>query len=163
MTAAPDIRVARVAEDFAEATRLFRQYEASLDTDLCFQGFEAELASLPGQYAPPSGDLFLVRGTDGVTVGCVALRPAGTDGVCEMKRLYVAPEGRGLGLGKMLMRQVIDRARTIGYREMRLDTLPSMTQAQSMYREAGFRPIAPYYKTPVGGTVFLALDLTEAP
>jgi len=149
------------AGDLADASALFREYEASLDTDLCFQGFEAELAGLPGKYAPPAGALFIARAQDGDAVGCVALRAVEPEGVCEMKRLYVAPAGRGLGLGKALMGAVIGEAKRIGYREMRLDTLPSMLTAQTMYRAAGFREIAPYYDTPVGGTVFMALDLTR--
>ena len=140
--------------------RLFRAYEGSIDTDLCFQGFEAEVASLPGKYAPPRGALYIAVAANGAPVGCVALRPVEVAGVCEMKRLYVAPQGKGQGLGKALMQAVIGEARRIGYREMRLDTLPSMTTAQAMYREAGFVSIDPYYDTPVGGTVFMALDLT---
>jgi ribosomal protein S18 acetylase RimI-like enzyme len=150
------------ADQLADTVRLFRDYEASLDTDLCFQGFEAEVASLPGKYAPPQGALFVARSAGGEALGCVALRPVEPAGACEMKRLYVAPQGRGLGLGRALMEAVIAEARRIGYREMRLDTLPSMTTAQAMYREAGFVPIDPYYDTPVGGTVFMALDLTVA-
>jgi ribosomal protein S18 acetylase RimI-like enzyme len=161
MPADPVIRSVRSAEELAAVATLFREYEASLDTDLCFQGFEAELAGLPGAYAPPRGELLLARDPSGEPLGCVALRPVDPGGVCEMKRLYVAPTGRGLGLGKALMAAVIDQARGLGYREMRLDTLPAMTTAQRMYREAGFRPIEPYYKTPVGGTVFMALGLTR--
>lgn len=151
----------RTADDLADTAALFRAYEASLDTNLCFQGFEAELAGLPGAYAPPFGELFIARGGDGSAVGCVALRPVEPKGTCEMKRLYVAPAGRGSGLGRALMEAVIREARDIGYREMRLDTLPSMTVAQSMYRAAGFRLIEPYYDTPVGGTVFMALGLSS--
>lgn len=161
MAASHTILPVETADHLAATVRLFRAYEASLDTDLCFQGFEQEVASLPGKYAPPRGALFLVLARDGEAIGCVALRPIEVDGVCEMKRLYVAPAGRGLGLGKALMRAVIGEARRRGYREMRLDTLPSMTAAQAMYRQAGFVPIEPYYETPVGGTVFMALDLTE--
>lgn len=153
---------ARSADQLVAVVRLFREYEASLDTDLCFQDFEAEVAALPGKYAPPSGELLVAETDEGEALGCVALRPVDPAGTCEMKRLYVAPGGRGLGLGRALMEAVICEAKRIGYCEMRLDTLPSMTTAQSMYREAGFRPIEPYYETPVGGTVFLALDLTEA-
>ena len=160
MTPSPTIRPVRSTEDLVATAVLFRDYEASLDTDLCFQGFEEEVAGLPGKYAPPRGALFIAVAADGETVGCVALRPVEPDGACEMKRLYVAPQGRGQGLGRALMQAVIDEATRIGYREMRLDTLPSMTTAQAMYREAGFVPIAPYYETPVGGTVFMALDLT---
>jgi ribosomal protein S18 acetylase RimI-like enzyme len=155
------IRPVHDAEDVAVAAELFRAYEIAIETDLCFQGFADELAGLPGKYAPPSGALFLARAADGAPVGCVALRSVEPEGSCEMKRLYVAPEGRGLGLGKALMQSVVDEARRIGYREMRLDTLPTMLAAQAMYRAAGFREIAPYYDTPVGGTVFMARDLGE--
>lgn len=151
----------RTDDELAAATALFREYEASLDTDLCFQGFEAELAGLPGAYAPPTGELFIARDGEGRAIGCVALRPVEPKGTCEMKRLYVAPAGRGQGLGRALMVAVIGEAREIGYRQMRLDTLPEMTTAQAMYRAAGFREIAPYYDTPVGGTVFMALDLAR--
>lgn len=161
MNPVPTIAPVRTAADLAEAASLFRAYEASLDTDLCFQGFEAELAGLPGLYAPPRGELFLARSGEGQPIGCAALRPVELEGACEMKRLYVAPQGRGLGLGKALMQAVIEAATRIGYRQMRLDTLPSMTVAQAMYRGAGFREIAPYYDTPVGGTVFMALGLGE--
>lgn len=150
----------RTGDALDAAARLFRDYEASIDTDLCFQGFDQELASLPGKYAPPHGELLIAVDQAGEAVGCVALRPVESDGVCEMKRLYVAPAGRGQGLGKALMLAAIGEARRIGYREMRLDTLPSMIAAQAMYREAGFVAIAPYYDMPVGGTVFMALDLT---
>jgi ribosomal protein S18 acetylase RimI-like enzyme len=150
----------RTGDALDAAARLFRDYEASIDTDLCFQGFDQELASLPGKYAPPHGELLIAVDEAGEAVGCVAFRPVESDGVCEMKRLYVAPAGREQGLGKALMLAAIGEARRIGYREMRLDTLPSMIAAQAMYREAGFVAIAPYYDTPVGGTVFMALDLT---
>lgn len=160
MSAVPMIGPVCTAEDLTEVAALFRAYEASLDSDLCFQGFEAELAGLPGQYAPPGGALLVARAPDGAAVGCVALRPFGDNGVCEMKRLYVAPRGRGLGLGKALMQAVIGEALRIGWREIRLDTLPSMTVAQAMYRKAGFVPIEPTGATPAGGRVFMALDLT---
>lgn len=161
MTPRPIIIPVRRRSDLEGVARLFRDYEASLDTDLCFQGFEAEVASLPGKYAPPTGELLIARSDEGQVIGCVALRAVEPEGSCEMKRLYVAPAGRGLGLGKALMGAVIGEARRLGYREMRLDTLPSMLTAQAMYRAAGFREIAPYYDTPVGGTVFMALDLTR--
>lgn len=145
----------------AVVARLFADYSASLDVDLSYQDFGSELAALPGKYAPPSGELLLARRNDGEPLGCVGLRPLAFDGVCEMKRLYVAPSGRGVGLGKALMRTIIERARQIGYCEMRLDTLPSMAAAQAMYRDAGFVPMEPYYETPVEGTVFLRLRLTS--
>ncbi|MBX7249246.1 MAG: GNAT family N-acetyltransferase [Caulobacteraceae bacterium] len=160
MTRTITVHLAGANRDLADIVRLFRAYEASIDTDLCFQGFDAEVASLPGKYAPPKGALLMARTPRGQPIGCVAVRPIEGDGVCEMKRLYVAPEGRGAGLGKALMQAAIGEARRIGYREIRLDTLPSMTTAQALYRAAGFVRIAPYYGTPVGGTVFMSLDLT---
>lgn len=132
---------------------LFREYEQSLGVDLCFQGFAQELASLPGAYAPPRGRLLLAL--DGAEpVGCVALRPLGDD-VCEMKRLYLRPTLRGRGAGRQLAERIIAEARAIGYRAMRLDTLPAMKDAIAMYERLGFRPIAPYYANPVPGTRYL--------
>jgi ribosomal protein S18 acetylase RimI-like enzyme len=145
--------------DLAAAASLFRAYAASLPIDLAYQGFDTELAVLPGKYAPPSGALLLARRADGEAIGCVALRPIIPMGCCEMKRLYVAPQGRGLGLGHALVAAILAEAAQIGYREMRLDTLATMTEALALYRKSGFEPIAPYYDTPIGGTVFLAKRL----
>jgi len=139
-----------------EAVRaLFKAYEASLGIDLCFQDFDAELASLPGKYAPPSGELLLARDSAGEPVGCVGLRALGTEGGCEMKRLYVSPKGRGLGLGRGLVDAVVDEAKRIGYGEMRLDTLPTMTAAIGLYRASGFETIDAYYETPIADTIFM--------
>ena len=146
--------------DFVAADRLFRDYAASLKIDLCFQDFEAELAALPGKYAPPKGALLLARNQQAEAIGCVALRPSAADR-CEMKRLYVAPAARGGGLGKALMNAIVGEGRRIGYRAMRLDTLPQLTTALAMYEAAGFVRIAPYYATPVEGTIFLELDLQQ--
>lgn len=139
--------------------RLFRAYAASLPMGLEYQGFEEELASLPGKYAPPGGALLIARGASGAALGCIALRPLDEPGVCEMKRLYVAPEGRGLGLGRKLALAIIEAARAAGYREMRLDTLASMAEARGLYRSLGFVEIGPYYETPVENTVFMSLTL----
>ncbi len=138
---------------------LFRAYAASLDVDLAYQDFAAELAGLPGKYAPPRGVLLLARDAARRPAGCVALRPMGADGVCEMKRLYVAPSARGSGLGRALVDAAIDAATRLRYREMRLDTLPSMGTAQALYEAVGFVPAAPYYDTPIAGTLFLSLRL----
>jgi GNAT superfamily N-acetyltransferase len=136
----------------AAVAALFREYASSLGVDLSFQHFEEELASLPGDYAPPKGRLLLADD------GCVALRPFDGD-ICEMKRLYVRPSARGTGLGRALIERVIDEARVIGYRRMRLDTLPSMHTAKAMYRAFGFREIEPYRFNPVEGTKFFELEL----
>lgn len=144
--------------DVAVVASLFRAYAASLDVDLAYQDFEAELAGLPGHYAAPRGLLLLARDIDGTPLGCVACRPLG-EGICEMKRLFVAPAGRGRGLGRLLVRRLFVDARALGYREMRLDTLASMTAAQALYLAEGFEPTTPYYDTPVAGTVFLSRPL----
>jgi ribosomal protein S18 acetylase RimI-like enzyme len=151
---------ARSSADLDAVKRLFTAYASALGIDLSYQGFEEELAGLPGKYAAPSGALLIARGWDGEPLGCVALRPLDDAGRCEMKRLYVSPRGRGLGLGKALVDAVIAEAKRIGYREMRLDTLPTMGEAISLYRKAGFQPIDPYYETPVAGTIFMGRRLT---
>jgi ribosomal protein S18 acetylase RimI-like enzyme len=146
-------------EDVKAVARLFADYAASLDIDLTYQAFDEELASLPGQYAPPFGALLLARNLAGRPLGCVALRPFGDAGACEMKRLYVAPSGRGSGVGRALALAIVAEGRRIGYREMLLDTLPVMRPAIGLYRALGFRSVEPYYDTPVPGTIFLRLDL----
>ncbi|HEX2816561.1 MAG TPA: GNAT family N-acetyltransferase [Phenylobacterium sp.] len=153
------IQPARSSGDIAAAARLFRDYAGGLGVDLCFQDFEAEVAGLPGAYAPPRGELLLAKDPDGRAVGCVALRPQSSDGVAEMKRLYVCPAGRGAGLGRRLVDAVLQTAAEFGYDEVRLDTLPGMKEAVGLYRSLRFEPIAPYYDTPVAGTLFLARRL----
>ncbi|HYI72862.1 MAG TPA: GNAT family N-acetyltransferase [Skermanella sp.] len=150
---------AMFAADLDVVKRLFNAYASALGIDLSYQGFEEELAGLPGKYAPPSGALLIARNMDGEPLGCVALRPLDDAGRCEMKRLYVSPRARGLGLGKALVDAVIAEATRIGHREMRLDTLPTMGEAIALYRKAGFQPIDPYYETPVAGTIFMARAL----
>jgi ribosomal protein S18 acetylase RimI-like enzyme len=153
------IAPANLPADLPALTQLFRAYAAALPIDLGYQGFDNELASLPGKYAPPAGALLIARGAHGAPIGCIAMRPLDELGVCEMKRLYVAPEGRGLGLGRALVRAIIQSARASGYTEMRLDTLPTMHEAQALYRAQGFCEIPPYYATPIAGTVFMARQI----
>ncbi len=136
---------------------LFREYEKFLQVDLCFQGFEQELANLPGKYAPPDGALLLALMNE-QPVGCVALRKL-EENICEMKRLYVKPQGRGTGLGKKLAEQIITIARQRGYMLMRLDTLKTLTEAVSLYQRLGFRQVPPYYDNPLPGALYWELDL----
>jgi putative acetyltransferase len=173
------IAPANLPTDLPAIRQLFHAYAASLPIDLGYQGFDDELASLPGKYAPPQGALLIARDAN-TALGCVAMRPlpssqsgegvasllatGGAAGisherwsVCEMKRLYVAPEGRGMGLGKKLAQAIIEAARAAGHHEIRLDTLAHMREAQTLYRALGFVEIAPYYDTPIEGTVFMSL------
>ncbi len=152
----PVIREASVPAEIATVRELFTEYQRNLGVDLCFQGFAQELASLPGDYARPSGRLLLATSNADV-LGVVALRSLGDD--CEMKRLYVRPAGRGLGLGRLLAVRLIDEARQAGYRRVLLDTLPMMTQAQALYRSMGFTEIDAYCNNPIAGTLYMALEL----
>jgi len=139
---------------------LFREYEAFLGIDLEFQGFEQELARLPGAYSPPTGVLLLARDGDEI-LGCGALRPFGQpEGrTCEMKRLYVRPAARGLGLGRQIAEQLICRSVALGYSTMVLDTLDKLTAAIGLYRQLGFTRTEPYYHNPLPGVSYWKLDL----
>ncbi|MEM9147293.1 MAG: GNAT family N-acetyltransferase [Pseudomonadota bacterium] len=158
------IRPVESPQDLAAARTLFAAYADWLERDhgidLAFQGIEAELAGLPGKYALPEGALLLALSTAGAAVGCAALRPH-AQGVCEMKRLYVAPEARGTGLGRRLAKAILAEGRSRGYARMLLDTGGFMDAAQGLYRSLGFREIPAYYHNPIPGCLFMACDLVD--
>ena len=152
---------AQTANDIDTARTLFREYQRFLGVDLCFQGFEKELATLPGRYAPPRGRLLLAL--DGPrAAGCVALRPL-DDKVCEMKRLFVRPAYRGRGLGRVLATRIVDEAAALGYAAMRLDTLEGLEGAMHLYTSMGFQRRAPYYANPLPGVVYWERALSNPP
>ncbi len=154
------IRIAKTPADLDEVRTLFREYESWLAIDLCFQGFEEELASLPGKYAAPRGRLF-VAAINGALAGCVALRPL-TDDTAELKRLFVRESFRGLGAAGVLMDRVIEAAREIDYQRIVLDTLyPQMAAAVNLYRVRGFEEIPAYYNNPHGDALFMEKLLTQ--
>ncbi|MEO6119617.1 MAG: GNAT family N-acetyltransferase [Terriglobales bacterium] len=147
--------------EIAEARELFEEYAHSLGFSLCFQGFDKELAGLPGDYAPPHGRLLLAH-VDGKLAGCVALHGYGppSEGVAEMKRLFVRPVFRGRKVGKALMDAVLEATRAIGYRRLLLDTVTGkMDKAIAMYREYGFREIPSYRENPMEGVIYMELEL----
>ena len=154
-----EIKQAVNDREIAAARELFREYEKWLAMDLCFQGFEAELAELPGKYDLPAGRLLLAT-VENALAGCIAMRPLENE-ICEMKRLFVRDAFRGQQIGKQLVGRVIDEAKVEGYSKMRLDTYPPrMGKAVSMYESFGFRPIPPYYHNPHQGVLFMELDLS---
>lgn len=153
----PRIRPAFFPHDCADVLEIWREFVASPSVSLDFQGNEAEFAALPGKYAPPGGRILLAE-RDGEILGCIALRRV-DDAICEMKRLYVRPAGRGLGLGRQLAERLIDEARGAGYAEMRLDVLAEFRSAQRLYRALGFAPADPVTVNPLPGTLFLGLKL----
>jgi GNAT superfamily N-acetyltransferase len=149
---------AQSPEEIEACRRLFRAYAGGLGFNLAFQDFERELSELPGEYAPPRGRLLLA--TDGgAAAGCAGVRPL-EPGVCELKRLYVAPDARGAGLGRRLALAAISAARELGYERMRLDTVPAMRAAHALYESLGFAEIAPYRHNPVPGTRYFELRLS---
>jgi ribosomal protein S18 acetylase RimI-like enzyme len=151
---------ANTQEDIDQARALFLEYAAGLGISLCFQNFDRELANLPGDYAPPEGRLLLATEDDQLA-GCIALRKL-SDGICEMKRLFIRPAYRGKGLGRVLVNALIDEARQLGYTRMRLDTLVGrMDQAIALYRSIGFVEIEPYYENPIEDAKYMQLELRQ--
>lgn len=148
---------AHTGENLKFIQTLLVEYAESLDFDLDFQDFDKELADLPGDYTPPKGRLLLAKDEDKIA-GCVALREL-SEGVCEMKRLYVKPQFRGLGIGRILAEAVIQEAHKIGYARMRLDTAPSMQAARALYMSLGFKKINPYRYNPIEGAEFMEMSL----
>lgn len=147
--------------DLAAVRALFIAYAKALDVDLCFQNFDAELSGLPGEYSAPRGALLLAR-VDGVPAGCCAIRPldsADYAGACEMKRLYVRPEFRGLGLGRRLAETILELAQQANYDCVLLDTLDDMESARALYEDLGFESIPPYYYNPIAGAHYLKVNL----
>ena len=139
------------------AADLFREYQQFLDVDLCFQGFEQELATLPGKYAAPEGVILLAE-QNGEFAGCVAVRLLKGD-ICEMKRLYVKDEFQGLSLGRKLTEAIIIKAKNLGYKTMQLDTLQRLDRAIGLYEKLGFKQIKPYYANPLDEVVYWELPL----
>jgi putative acetyltransferase len=149
---------AQTPAQITQARELFLEYAQSLGFSLCFQNFDQEVANLPGAYAPPKGRLLLAE-CEGELAACVALHKLEA-GTCEMKRLYLRPQFRGHGLGRMLAERIIAEARQIGYQRMRLDTVePVMKDAVAMYCKLGFKPIAPYCANPMAGAIYMELEL----
>ena len=153
----PEFITATTEEHYREAKALLREYEVEIEVDLCFQGFEEELETLDRVYGAPGGRFFLLRQGDR-TAGCVALRDLG-GGICEMKRLFLRPGFRGNGLGRECAERIVQTAREMGYRAMRLDTLPAMQAAIALYRSMGFTEIAQYTENPLEGALFMELRL----
>lgn len=140
---------------------LFAAYAASLPVDLDYQDFGSEVAKLPGKYAPPKGELLVAWDSADLPVGCIGMRSLDDGETCEMKRLYVVPGARSFGLGKALTEAIIDLAKDRGYSSLRLDTLPTMTAAASLYEKMGFHRIEAYYGPTPPGTVFMEMRLTQ--
>jgi GNAT superfamily N-acetyltransferase len=157
--ASAGIRHATTVDDIARARALFVEYAQWLKVDLCFQGFAEELQTLPGAYAPPRGRL-LLAGPAHDPFGCIALRPLSGEGAAEVKRMYVQPAHRGERWAYRMAEALIAEARTIGYRELKLDTLDWMTAARALYARLGFRECTAYYDNPLAGVVYMRLDLT---
>lgn len=152
-----EIKKIASAEDLEDVKQLFREYANFLQVDLCFQGFESELAKLPAKYAEPEGSIFLAKVNE-MPAGCIALWKL-EDGVCEMKRLYVKPEFQGLGLGKQLANVLLEEAKLKGYQKMKLDTLQRLSAANNLYTNLDFTKTIPYNINPEEDVVYYEKEL----
>ena len=155
-----EIAHVHTADDLKQVKVLFQEYADSLGFNLCFQDFEEELRSLPGNYSHPDGALLLAK-QEGQITGCVAVRPLSSE-VCEMKRLYVRLERRGKRIGRELAKAIIGKARKAGYKAMCLDTVPWMKEAIALYKSLGFEPIQPYCHNPIPGAKYFQLKLRDS-
>jgi ribosomal protein S18 acetylase RimI-like enzyme len=150
-------RTCKSQKDFADAKNLFIEYATSLNFELCFQNFEKEISDLPAQYSEPTGCIIMCYENDR-PIGCVGLRKF-SDGICEMKRLYLKNEARRKGIGRTLTEKVIEKAKRYGYKKMQLDTIETMKEAISLYKSMGFREISAYRYNPVKGVIYMELEL----
>jgi len=155
-----EIRWAMIPGDLVAVRSLFQEYAESLNFDLDFQDFSQELETLPGKYSAPKGSI-LVAKENGETLGCVAVRPLGSE-ICEMKRLYVKPAHRGKKVGRELAMAIIEEAKRLGYKAMRLDTVEAMKEASALYWALGFQQIDAYYYNPLPGAMYFELKLGES-
>lgn len=147
-------------DEFKIAIYLFKEYAAQIGVDLEFQNFSGEIENIESQYSKPKGVLFLANQDGNFPIGCFAIREL-DDTICELKRMYLKKEGRGLGVGKQMLRKAIEIARQMGYSKMRLDTLPTMTAAINLYQHTGFYEIDPYRFNPIAGTKYFEINLNQ--
>lgn len=155
-----EIHPMRTEDDTTLARELLREYHAGMREDRCFVGFEREIRDLPGDYAPPQGELLLAT-VHAEGAGCVALRPMKSPGCAEFKRFYVRPEFRGLGIGIALMEEIMSLAQSKGFKEVRLDTIPTLDRAIAMYRRYGFAEVEPWAHPPSCGVLYMAYRFAD--
>jgi putative acetyltransferase len=154
-----DYRISKSEKDFDEAKQLFIEYKNTLNFDLCFQKFDEEISDLPAQYSEPTGCIILCIENDN-PIGCVGLRKF-KEGVCEMKRLYLRPEARGKGIGRVLANKIVDKAKELGYKKMQLDTIETMKEAIALYKSMGFKEIKPYRYNPLDKVIYMELEFEQ--
>jgi ribosomal protein S18 acetylase RimI-like enzyme len=152
-------KISKTEKDYKNAKILFVEYANSLNFQLCFQNFEKEISDLSAQYSKPTGCIILCY-EDDKPIGCVGLRKF-AEGICEMKRLYLRPEARGKGIGRVLAEEIVEKAKEFGYKKMQLDTIETMKEAISLYKSMGFKEISPYRFNPVKGVIYMELELSS--